>query len=173
MQSQDNAKKTGDCRSFGIRYVWHVWIFWLFYIVLYSFSVVLNLCVFMLLLTRQNSLSRRMMLFHWIPLLLVARWIHIPVVSTKKLWVWTYKSPNIGVKNFSPVGPIAGFHKSLNVDHCIFYLKMSSKKTSYSMFRAKSGRLMIKLGTSPPMMKSVWSHLNEYERERLFNTVLK
>jgi hypothetical protein len=38
----------------------------------------------------------------------------------KKLWIWTYKSPNIGVKNFSPVGPIAGFHKSLNVEHCIF-----------------------------------------------------
>jgi hypothetical protein len=40
MQCRDNAKKTGDCRSFGIRYVWHVWTFWLFYIVLYSFSVI-------------------------------------------------------------------------------------------------------------------------------------
>jgi hypothetical protein len=60
------------------------------------------------------------MLFHWIPLLLVTLWIHLPVVSTKKLWVWTYKSPNIGVKNFSAVGPIAGFHKSLNIEHCIF-----------------------------------------------------
>jgi hypothetical protein len=43
-KTRDNAKKTGDCRSFGIRYVWHVWTFWLFYIVLYSFSVVT--CVF-------------------------------------------------------------------------------------------------------------------------------
>ena len=58
----------------------------------------------------------------------------------KKLWIGTYKSSNIGVKNFSPVGPIAGFDKSLNVEHCIFYLQISSKKTSYSMFRAKSGR---------------------------------
>ena len=142
-----------------------------------------------------------MMLFDWIPLLLVTLWIHLPVVSTKNS-IWTYKSPNIGVKNVSPVGPIAGFHKSSNVKHCIFYLKMSSKKTSYSMFRAKSGRSLFfenkweqkktqnikinmicgsdfrlkklylflhifvifsrensRLGTSPPMMKSVWSHL--------------
>jgi hypothetical protein len=70
------------------------------------------------------------MLFHWISLLLVTLWIHLPVISTKELWIWTYKSPNIGVKNFSPVGPIAGFNKSLNVEHFIFYLKMSSKKTS-------------------------------------------
>jgi hypothetical protein len=39
-----------------------------------------------------------------------------------------YKSPNIGVKNFSPVGPIDGFHKSLNVEHCIFYLKCLLKR---------------------------------------------
>jgi hypothetical protein len=47
----------------------------------------------------------------------------------KKLWIWTYKSPNIEVKNFSPVGPIAGFHiKSLNVEHCIFTLKCLIKR---------------------------------------------
>jgi hypothetical protein len=38
----------------------------------------------------------------------------------KKLWIWTYKSPDIGVKNCSPAGPIARFHKSLNVEHCFF-----------------------------------------------------
>jgi hypothetical protein len=116
----------------------------------------------------------------------------------KKLWIWTYKSPNIGVKNFSPGGPIAGFHKSLNVEHCIFCLKISSKKTSYSVFRAtfvlweqmrtrKTRDIKINmtcasdfrlkklylflhiflifsrenssLGTSPPMLKSVWNHI--------------
>jgi hypothetical protein len=136
MLTRDNAKKTGDCRSSGYKICVTCMNFLAFlHIVLYSFSVVT--CVFSSVLKQFEPAHDAVSLNSFGVSTL---WIHLLVVSTKKLCIWTYKSPNIGVKNFSPVGPIAGFHKSLNVERCIFYLKMSSKKTSYSMFRAKSRR---------------------------------
>jgi hypothetical protein len=47
----------------------------------------------------------------------------------KKLWIYmNLKILKYWVKNFSPVGPIAGFDKSLNVEHCIFTLKCLLKR---------------------------------------------
>jgi hypothetical protein len=68
------------------------------------------------------------MLFHWIPLLFVTLWIHLPVVSTKKLWIWTYKSPNIGVKTFRRSGRSPVFTRVWTLNIAFFTLKCLLKR---------------------------------------------